>query len=56
MDVILRREPVRVDTIELNGRRFLNVSTGGLGAEATAETPADAKESLGKVLTAVKAL
>src|SRR5688500_14445270 len=39
MDVILQRKPVRIDTASLNGRRFLNVSTGGIGAEATAETP-----------------
>jgi diacylglycerol kinase (ATP) len=53
MDVILRRKPVRIDTGSLNGRRFLNVSTGGVGAEATAETPADAKESLGPVAYAI---
>lgn len=53
MDVILRRPPTRVDTLELNGRRFLNVSTGGVGAEATAETPADAKESLGMLAYAI---
>lgn len=47
MDVILERAPVRIDTAELNGRRFLNVSTGGVGAEATAETPPEAKEALG---------
>ena len=53
MDVILQREPVRIDTLEMNGRRFLNVSTGGVGAEATAETPADAKESLGTLAYAI---
>ena len=53
MDVILRRKPMRVDTASLNGRRFLNVSTGGVGAEATAETPAEAKESLGPVAYAI---
>jgi len=37
MDVILQRKPKRLDTASLNGRRFLNVSTGGVGAEATAE-------------------
>jgi lipid kinase YegS len=49
MDIVLRSAPVRVDTAELNGRRFLNVSTGGVGAEATAETGAEAKEALGSV-------
>ena len=53
MDVILRRKPMRIDTGELNGRRFLNVSTGGIGAEATAETPADAKEQLGALAYAI---
>lgn len=59
MDVILRRKPRRVDTISLNGRRFLNVSVGGLGAEATAETPVGAKEQLGALayaLTGVRKL
>src|SRR5918912_3225130 len=53
MDVILRRAPRLIDTAELNGRRFLNVSTGGVGAEATAETPPDAKESLGPLAYAI---
>src|SRR3954470_21049504 len=53
MDVILQRKPRRFDTATLNGRRFLNVSTGGFGAEATAETPAAAKESLGSVAYAI---
>ena len=53
MDVILRTKPSRIDTASLNGRRFVNVSTGGVGAEATAETPANAKESLGPVAYAI---
>ena len=56
MDVILRRKPVRIDTASMNGRRFLNVSTGGVGAEATAETPADAKASLGPLAYAITAV
>lgn len=56
MDVILRRKARRIDTGELNGRRFLNVSTAGIGAEATAETPADAKESLGPLAYAITGL
>ena len=56
MDVILQRKPRRLDTASLNGRRFLNVSTGGVGAEATAETPADAKESLGPVAYAISSM
>ena len=53
MDVILQRKPVRIDTAQLDGRRFLNVSSGGIGAEATAETPPEAKESLGPLAYAV---
>lgn len=56
MDVILRRKPVRIDTASLNGRRFLNVSTGGIGAEATAETPAPFKESIGGIAYAITGL
>ncbi|MFN2398236.1 MAG: diacylglycerol kinase family protein [Gemmatimonadaceae bacterium] len=59
MDVVLQRKPITVDTAEMNGRRFLNVSTGGVGAETTAETPADAKETLGRLayaLTGVRKL
>src|ERR1043165_2987998 len=56
MDVILQRKPRRLDTASLNGRRFLNVSTGGLGAEATAETPSEMKESLGPVAYAISGM
>ena len=53
MDVILQREPIRIDTASLNGRRFINVSSGGVGAEATAETPSEAKEMLGMLAYAI---
>jgi lipid kinase YegS len=53
LDVILGCKPTRIDTAELNGRRFLNVSTGGVGAEATAETPDEAKAQLGFVAYAI---
>jgi len=53
LELILREEPVRIDTGELNGRRFLNVSTAGIGAEATAETAAESKEALGAIAYAV---
>src|SRR6478735_4528639 len=56
MDVILQRKPTRLDTASLNGRRFLNVSTGGVGAEATAETPPEVKASLGPVAYAISGL
>jgi lipid kinase YegS len=53
MDVVLRRPAVRIDTATLNGRRFLNVSSGGVGAETTAETTSEAKEALGFVAYAI---
>src|SRR5512132_2429890 len=53
MAVILQRKPRRLDTASLNGRRFLNVSTAGVGAQATAETPAEVKESLGPIAYAI---
>ncbi len=56
MDVILQRKPRRLDTASLNGRRFLNVSAGGIGAEATAETPPDLKASLGPVAYAISGM
>ncbi len=56
LDLILRGEPVRLDTAELNGRRFLNVSAGGIGAEATAETGAAAKAALGPLAYALTGL
>jgi len=56
MDVILQRKARRFDTATLNGRRFLNVSTGGIGAEATAETPSQIKAALGQFAYAVSGL
>jgi diacylglycerol kinase (ATP) len=56
MDIILQRKPRRLDTASLNGRRFLNVSVGGVGAEATAETPAEVKESLGAFAYAISGM
>jgi diacylglycerol kinase (ATP) len=53
LDLIVAREAVRVDTAQVNGRRYLNVSTGGIGAEATADTPAEAKEALGFIAYAI---
>lgn len=50
-------EPYRVDVGRVNGRYFLNVSTGGAGAEATDDASADLKRMLGPVaylITGVK--
>lgn len=38
-----------VDVAEVNGRRFINVSTGGLGAEATDEASDESKRVLGSL-------
>lgn len=59
MDIILRQPARAMDVGELNGRAFLNVSTGGVGAETTAETSPAAKERLGSLayaLTGMKKL
>jgi diacylglycerol kinase (ATP) len=53
MDLVLLRDPIRMDTASLNGRRFVNVSSGGVGAEATAETPTQAKATLGALAYAI---
>jgi diacylglycerol kinase (ATP) len=53
MDVVLLKDPLRMDTASLNGRRFVNVSSGGVGAEATAETPTQAKATLGALAYAI---
>ena len=56
MDVVLQRPSIRMDTASLNGRRFVNVSSGGIGAETTAETPAAAKARFGAFAYAITGL
>lgn len=51
--LVVEREPVTVDVATLNGRAFLNVSSAGLGAETTAETPTGAKAVLGSLAYAI---
>lgn len=53
MDVILRQPPRAIDVGEMNGRAFLNVSTGGIGAETTQETSSASKERLGSLAYAI---
>lgn len=53
LEMILGTVPVIIDTASLNGRHFLNVSTGGIGAEMTAETPTELKSALGPLAYAV---
>jgi len=45
--MVLDGVPVESNLGVVNGRCFLNVSTGGFGAEATGEAPAAAKRALG---------
>ncbi|MGI8766162.1 MAG: diacylglycerol/lipid kinase family protein [Gemmatimonadaceae bacterium] len=52
-EVILRHKPTCADTASLNGRRFLNVSTGGVAAEVTAETSTELKDMLGPLAYAI---
>jgi lipid kinase YegS len=45
-----------VDVASVNGRHFLNVSTGGVGAEVTEETGGELKRLLGPVAYAITGL
>lgn len=47
--LILRREPVRIDTASLNGRYFLNVSSAGVGALVTALVSPATKSRFGSL-------
>lgn len=47
LDVALNGQPLRVDLPLVNERYFINVSTGGFGAEATEHAPAESKRMLG---------
>jgi lipid kinase YegS len=52
----LEGEPTPVDVGRLNGEAFLNVSTGGVGAEATEEAPDEVKRVLGRLAYLVTGL
>lgn len=41
-------EPKLIDVGQVNGRNFINVASGGRGAEVTTETPLESKQLLGK--------
>jgi diacylglycerol kinase (ATP) len=47
LEVALHGRPIPIDVGLLNGQCFLNVSTGGFGAEATGGAPAALKRTLG---------
>jgi diacylglycerol kinase (ATP) len=52
----VRGAPHPVDVASVNGRRFLNVSTGGVGAEVTGDTSDELKRLLGSVAYAITGL
>jgi diacylglycerol kinase (ATP) len=57
LEVAIAGRPRDVDVARVNDRYFLNVSTGGFGATATEETPAETKRLLGPwayVITGVR--
>lgn len=57
LEVAVRGRPVAVDVGRINHRHFINVSTGGIGAEATNAAPQEAKRRLGAlayVLSGIK--
>ena len=49
VDVALGGRPAAIDVGEVNRRRFINVSTGGFGAEATESAAQESKRKLGKL-------
>jgi diacylglycerol kinase (ATP) len=55
LDAALRGRAREVDVARVNGRCFLNVSTGGFGAEATEETSSEAKQALGTLAYLISA-
>ncbi|MDX1673293.1 MAG: YegS/Rv2252/BmrU family lipid kinase [Longimicrobiales bacterium] len=46
-DVAVEGSDREVDLVRVNDRYFVNVSTGGVAAQATGETPSDTKQLLG---------
>jgi diacylglycerol kinase (ATP) len=57
LEIALDGADREVDVACVNGRHFVNVSTGGFGATATEEAPAEAKRMLGPIaylITGVK--
>ncbi len=54
--LILEGHPTPIDVGRLNGGCFVNVSTGGVGAEATEEAPDEVKRVLGRLAYLVTGL
>lgn len=44
---LIESDPIHIDLGRMNDRLFVNVASGGFGAEVTAETSAEAKQVLG---------
>ncbi len=49
VEIAVHGNALEVDIARVNHRSFLNVSTGGFGAEATEETPPEVKRTLGSL-------
>jgi lipid kinase YegS len=47
--LIRQTEPTRIDLAQMNDRMFINVASGGFGAEVSAGTSSGSKELLGKL-------
>ena len=56
LGLVLRREPVRIDLASLNGRRFLNVSSAGVGALVTALVSPETKSRFGPLAYALSSV
>ncbi|MFG0332070.1 MAG: lipid kinase YegS [Maioricimonas sp. JB049] len=56
LELITTLEPTPVDVGVVNGRSFINVASGGLGAEVTANTPPEMKRALGGAAYSLMAL
>jgi len=49
IDLIAVGKPRRIDVGRINGRYFINVASGGFGAEVTSQTPSGQKNLLGRI-------
>ncbi|QDU37547.1 putative lipid kinase YegS [Maioricimonas rarisocia] len=56
LELVTTLEPTLIDVGVVNGRSFVNVASGGLGAEVTANTPPEMKRALGGAAYSLMAL
>jgi lipid kinase YegS len=47
LSLVAQAEPISIDVGKLNDRYFVNVASGGFGAQVTAQTPGPLKQALG---------